>query len=105
VADAAWVSDSNNVPASGLFVDFSGNAGQGGATAFQYGIHHYRVNGQDHYANASDPYIPSALAPVVAGFRALNDSTPAAAPPTGSRLTLTGRSGKWAREKHGWLRT
>ena len=65
----------NNVPASGLFVDFSGTAGQV-AQAFHTEIHRYRVNGQDHYANASDPYIPSALAPVVSGFRALNDFHP-----------------------------
>jgi subtilase family serine protease len=65
----------NSVPAGGLFVDFSGTAGQV-AQAFHTEIHRYRVNGQDHYANASDPYIPSALAPVVSGFRALNDFHP-----------------------------
>jgi subtilase family serine protease len=65
----------NNVPASGLFVDFSGTAGQV-AQAFHTEIHYYRVNGQDHYANASDPYVPVALAPLVAGFRALNDFHP-----------------------------
>jgi subtilase family serine protease len=65
----------NGVPAGGLFVDFSGTAGQV-AQAFHTEIHRYRVNGQDHYANASDPYIPSALAPVVSGFRALNDFHP-----------------------------
>ena len=52
----------NSVPAGGLFVDFSGTAGQV-AQAFHTEIHRYRVNGQDHYANASDPYIPAALAP------------------------------------------
>jgi subtilase family serine protease len=65
----------NSVPAGGLFVDFSGTAGQV-ARAFHTEIHRYRVNGQDHYANASDPYIPSALASVVSGFRALNDFHP-----------------------------
>ncbi len=65
----------NQVPESGLFVDFSGTAGQI-AQAFHTEIHRYRVNGQDHFANAGDPYIPAALAPVVSGFRALNDFHP-----------------------------
>ena len=65
----------NQVPKSGLFVDFSGTAGQI-AQAFHTEIHHYRVNGQDHFANAGDPYIPAALVPVVSGFRALNDFHP-----------------------------
>jgi subtilase family serine protease len=65
----------NNVPEGRLFVDFSGTAGQI-AQAFHTEIHTYRVGGQEHYANAGDPYIPTALAPVVAGFRALNDFHP-----------------------------
>jgi subtilase family serine protease len=86
----------NNVPASGLFVDFSGTAGQV-TQAFHTEIHHYRVNGQDHYANASDPYIPSALAPVVSGFRALNDfhPRPQASRPSTAHLDRT--TGKWLR--------
>jgi subtilase family serine protease len=65
----------NSVPAGGLFVDFSGNAGQI-AEAFHTEIHLYRINGQDHYANSSDPYIPTPLASLVSGFRALNDFHP-----------------------------
>jgi subtilase family serine protease len=65
----------NSVPAGGLFVDFSGTAGQV-AQAFHTEIHRYRVHGEDHYANSSDPYIPAALAPIVSGFRALNDFHP-----------------------------
>ncbi len=65
----------NHVPAGGLFVDFSGSAGQL-AHAFHTQIHHYVVNGEDHYANVGDPYIPAALAPLVSGFRALNDFHP-----------------------------
>ena len=86
----------NNVPASGLFVDFSGTAGLV-AQAFHTEIHHYRVNGQDHYANASDPYIPNALAPVVSGFRALNDfhPRPHASRPGTAHLDRT--TGKWFR--------
>lgn len=36
-------------------------------------IHKYLVNGEEHWANASDPRIPAALAPAVAGVRALNN--------------------------------
>jgi len=86
----------NNVPAGGLFVDFSGTAGQV-AQAFHTEIHRYRVNGQDHYANAGDPYIPAALASLVSGFRALNDFHPQ---PQLRRLGV-GRfdraTGKWSR--------
>ena len=52
----------NQVPESGLFVDFSGTAGQV-AQAFHTEIHRYRVNGQDHFANAGDPYIPGCAGP------------------------------------------
>jgi subtilase family serine protease len=87
----------NNVPASGLFVDFSGTAGQV-AQAFHTEIHHYRINGQDHYANASDPYIPSALAPVVSGFRALNDFHPRPLLRRPGTAHLDRTTGKWSRE-------
>ncbi len=86
----------NSVPAGGLFVDFSGTAGQV-AQAFHTEIHRYRVLGQDHYANAGDPYIPAALAPVVSGFRALNDFHPH---PMAGRLGvahLNRTTGKWSR--------
>ena len=67
----------NSVPAGGLFVDFSGTAGQV-AHAFHTEIHRYRgrLGDKDHYANNQDPAIPSALAPLVSGFRALNDFHP-----------------------------
>jgi len=87
----------NNVPASGLFVDFSGNAGQV-EQAFHTEIHRYRINGQDYYANASEPYIPSALAPVVAGFRALNDFHPRPPLRRPGSAHLDRTTGKWARE-------
>ena len=65
----------NRVPAGGLFVDFSGNAGQV-AHAFHTEIHRYRIGQEDHYANATDPSIPADLSPIIAGFRALNDLHP-----------------------------
>ncbi len=56
-------------------IQFSGNAAQIKA-AFHTEIHRYQVNGEMHLANASDPQIPAALAPVVAGVAQLNDFYP-----------------------------
>jgi hypothetical protein len=53
-------------------MEFSGNAGRV-RNAFHTEIHKYLVNGEAHTANASDPQIPAALAPVVAGPAALNN--------------------------------
>jgi subtilase family serine protease len=62
----------NRVPAGGLFVDFSGTSGRV-SQEFHTEIHRY---GQDHYANTANPSIPTALAPLVSGFRSLNDFHP-----------------------------
>ena len=53
-------------------LEFSGNAGQL-RDAFHTQLHKYVVNGETHYANANDPQIPAALAPVIAGFSSLNN--------------------------------
>jgi hypothetical protein len=53
-------------------LEFSGNVGQF-RSAFHAQIHKYEVNGETHYANATDPQIPAALAPVVGGFVSLNN--------------------------------
>jgi subtilase family serine protease len=58
-------------------VEFSGNVYQV-RNAFRTEIHRYVVNGQTHLANAFDPQIPAALAPVVAGIVSLHDFRPAA---------------------------
>jgi subtilase family serine protease len=75
----AWLSSHglqvNTVHKNGLTVDISGTAGQVRET-FHTEIHKYVVNGKQHIANASDPQIPAAVAPVVAGFVALNDFMP-----------------------------
>ena len=63
------ISDSRTV------IEFSGNASQV-RQAFHTDIHKYVVNGQEHWANASNPEIPIALAPVVAGVVSLNDFGP-----------------------------
>src|SRR5712692_1574872 len=58
-------------------VEFSGNAGQV-RNAFGAEIHKFNVNGEEHFANASDPQIPAALAPVVRGIRSLHNFHPKA---------------------------
>jgi hypothetical protein len=57
-------------------LEFSGNVAQF-RDAFHTQIHRYNVNGQTRTANASDPRIPAALAPVVGGFMSLNNFPPA----------------------------
>ena len=58
-------------------VEFSGNAGQV-RKAFDTEIHKFSVSGEEHFANVSDPQIPAALAPVVAGIRSLHNFHPKA---------------------------
>ncbi len=53
-------------------IEFSGNAGQV-REAFHTEIHQFVVNGKAHWANASDPEIPTALATVVAGVSTLHN--------------------------------
>jgi hypothetical protein len=53
-------------------IEISGSVAQMRA-AFHTQIHRYEVNGETHYANADDPRIPAALAPVVGGFVTLNN--------------------------------
>jgi hypothetical protein len=58
--------------ASGMFIEFTGTAGTV-RTAFHTELHSFLVNGEKHVANASDPRIPAALAPVVARIHSLHD--------------------------------
>ncbi len=53
-------------------IEFSGTAGQVQA-AFGAVIHSYQINSKTYVANANDPQIPAALAPVVAGIVSLNN--------------------------------
>jgi subtilase family serine protease len=62
----------NRIAAGRLVIEFSATAGSL-EEAFGTQIHRYRVNGEGHWANASDPQIPIALAPVVSGFVSLHD--------------------------------
>jgi len=62
----------NHVAKGKNVIEFSGTAGMV-RDAFHTEIHKFVVNGEEHWANASDPQIPEALAPVVAGVATLHD--------------------------------
>jgi hypothetical protein len=62
----------NRVAAGRTVIEFSGTAGAV-RQALHTEIHRYVVNGEEHWANASDPQIPAALTPVVAGLASLNN--------------------------------
>src|SRR6266849_2498574 len=65
----------NVVYPSSMLIDFSGTAAQV-RKAFQTEIHHLEVKGERHVGNISEPRIPVALAPVVAGVVSLHDFRP-----------------------------
>jgi subtilase family serine protease len=65
----------NSLYPNGMLVDFSGTAGQV-REAFQTEIHNLEVKGQKHIANMSEPQIPIALAPAIAGVVSLHDFMP-----------------------------
>ena len=53
-------------------LEFSGSASQV-REAFHTAIHKYVVNGEQHWANGSDPQIPAALTPAVGGIFTLHN--------------------------------
>jgi pseudomonalisin len=77
VADAAsWLKSHGfrivQIANSKLWIDFTGNVQQV-ERAFQTNIRQFEVNGQIHYANATDPSIPRALDGLVEGVVSLHD--------------------------------
>ncbi|MGC8550870.1 MAG: protease pro-enzyme activation domain-containing protein [Acidobacteriaceae bacterium] len=64
-----------SVPVSHNMILFSGDFAQV-QSAFHTSIHTFVVHGATHFANVSNPSIPAALAPVVAGVGPLNDFHP-----------------------------
>ena len=61
----------NQVSSGRTFIDFTGSVAQV-QSAFHTTIHMYQANGISFVANVSDPTIPSALVPVIAGVAHLN---------------------------------
>jgi len=53
-------------------IEFNGTVAQV-RSAFHTEIHKFSVNGEEHFANASNPSIPEALSPVVAGVVSLHN--------------------------------
>ena len=79
----------DRVAAGRTVIEFSGTAGLV-RQALHTEIHKFVVNDEEHWANVSDPQIPSALAPVVAGIASLHNFP---------RRPLYHRVGTFARSK------
>jgi len=79
-----------------MSIRFSGTAGQVEST-FHTEIHHLSVNGIAHIGNMSDPQIPSALASVVTGVKALHNFLPQPLHKGGSTVEFNREAGKWQR--------
>ncbi len=73
-------------------IEFSGTVGQV-QTAFHTSVHSYTANDLQFWASATDPRIPSALAPVVAGIASMNSLKPKA-------QFIRGPSGKYDAQTH-----
>jgi hypothetical protein len=61
-----------HVSAGRTTIELSGNVAQL-RNALHTEMHAYSVNDETHFANSSDPQIPAALSPLIAGVVALND--------------------------------
>ncbi len=83
-----------NVSNGRTMIEFSGTAGLV-RNAFHTEIHNFVVNGENHIANTSNPQIPAALAPVVAGVASLHNFFPRSQlVRTGKRATVPFSPGK-----------
>jgi hypothetical protein len=80
----------------GMSIRFSGTAGQV-ETAFHTQIHNLSVNGVPHIGNMSDPQIPTALASVVVGVKALHNFLPHPLHKTAGSVEFNKEVGKWQR--------
>jgi subtilase family serine protease len=82
--------------AGGLTIDFSGTAGLV-RSALHTEIHNLEVSGVKHFANVSDPRIPAALEPAVAGVVSLHNFRPRPLLVPRRQYTYTNPSGTfWA---------
>jgi uncharacterized repeat protein (TIGR01451 family) len=64
-----------DVPPGRTHVTITGTAGQV-HEAFHTQLHNLNVNGEKHIAVLTEPQVPAALAPLIAGFRQLHDWRP-----------------------------
>ena len=79
-----------------MTIRFSGTAAQV-QSAFHTEIHTLSVRGEKHIANMSDPQVPMALAPVVAGVKGLHDFRPHPLHKMGATVSFDSQTGKWQR--------
>ena len=86
----------DRVSSGKTIIEFSGTAGEV-QRAFHTSVHRYTVNGEDRWANSSDPKIPSALIPVVAGPGSLNSFPKKAMHHMAGNFTRNNATGKVAR--------
>ena len=84
----------DSVPAGKMTIIFSGTAGQV-RSAFKTEIHNLNVRGEQHIANMSEPQVPAALAPVIAGMRSLNNFFPKPLVRNVTPIQRDSKSGKW----------
>ncbi len=99
---SSWL-ESQGLHVDGVFtnqmvIEFSGNAGQV-REAFHTEIHALEVRGETHFANTSDPQIPAALAPAVAGVVSLNDFQPHGRPVRADRTVIDPATGVETQER------
>ncbi|MDR3700043.1 MAG: protease pro-enzyme activation domain-containing protein [Candidatus Sulfopaludibacter sp.] len=81
----------HNIARGRHWITFSGTADQV-SRAFHTEIHRYLVNGEPHFANATEPSVPAAIAGVVSAVRGLDDfRLESEAVPMGTGPSSTGR--------------
>ena len=83
-----------SVSPTGMRISFSGNTAAIG-NAFHTTLHGYTVNGEHHFANATEQQIPTALASVVFGVASLNNFFPKPQHTDVGTVTRDKQSGKW----------
>jgi hypothetical protein len=64
-------------------------------SAFHTTIHSYKVKNEQHYANASNPQVPAALAPAISGIVALNNFSIKPTHVNAGLFSLDKSTGKW----------
>ncbi len=79
-----------------MSIRFGGTASQV-QSAFHTEIHNLSIGGEKHIANMSDPQIPAALAPVVAGVKGLHNFFPHPLHRMGSKV-------QFSTDTHGWVK-
>lgn len=73
-------------------IEFSGTIAQL-QEAFEVPMRRYSADGVEHLANAADPSVPAALAPLIAGIANLNDFKP-------HSMAVPGAHGAWSETAH-----